>query len=251
VEAKAVADEANLAKSRFLAMMSHELRTPLNAVIGFSEFLSLEALGPLNEKQKIAVSNIHKGGTLLLNLVSDLLDFAKVESGEFDICIENISLAEVVDTAITFVEDQAKARLISIHWTGQIQTADGAALPGKAQATGDKLRLVQSVVNLLSNAIKYNDVGGDIWVTLKDNQASGHWIISVRDNGCGIKPEQLESIFEAFNRGYQKSSHIEGTGLGLNVAKRLLAAMGGEIQVESVVGEGATFHLHLLKTVED
>jgi len=251
VEAKAVADEANLAKSRFLALMSHELRTPLNAVIGFSEFLSLGTLGPLNEKQTVAVANIHKGGTLLLNLVSDLLDFAKVESGEFDICIENISLTDVVNTAVTFIEDEAKTRLVSIHWAGQSQTAGGVVLRKKARAVGDKLRLIQSVVNLLSNAIKYNDVGGDVWVTLKENQASSHWIISVRDNGCGIKPTQFESIFEAFNRGDQKSSHIEGTGLGLNVAKRLLTAMGGEIQVESVAGEGTTFHLNILKAAED
>lgn len=241
-EAKLVADEANLAKSRFLALMSHELRTPLNAVIGFSDMLKMHLLGPLNDKQLDAVDSINKGGTLLLNLVSDLLDFAKLESGEFDMCIEGIDPIEALATAVSFVADEARNRKITIHWDQEANQLSGT------RVVADKLRLIQSIVNLLSNAIKYTAEGGNIWLSVAEDTAKGTCTIGVKDDGCGIAEDQFDAIFEAFNRGAQQGSHIEGTGLGLNVAKRLLTAMGGDIHLESAPGIGTTFYLKLLRS---
>jgi PAS domain S-box-containing protein len=236
-EAKLAADEANLAKSKFLALMSHELRTPLNAVIGFSEFLSMEALGPLAEKQKEVVSNIHRGGSLLLNLVNDLLDFAKLESGQFDIDIGKVDILDAVDVAISMVEKDAASREITIHWDHDPDQP--------IWVYGDKLRLAQSIVNIFSNAIKYNEVGGNIWIRTSPGEGDVFQTISITDDGCGIDESQFQNIFEAFDRGDQKNSHVEGTGLGLNVTKRLLEAMGGSVTCESSVGIGTTFALHL------
>lgn len=237
VEAKARAEEANLAKSKFLALMSHELRTPLNAVIGFSELLAAEALGPLEGKQQEIVGNIHQGGTILLNLVNDLLDFARIESGQFDMELAEIDVIGAVASSATIVADDAARCDVTIHWD-----QEGSE---PRMARGDRLRLVQSIVNLFSNAIKYNRKGGNIWVSVEAGGAFGGMIVRVRDDGCGIKQERLSQIFDAFERGDQASGTIEGTGLGLNVSKRLLEAMGGDIRVESEPGQGSTFELHL------
>lgn len=235
VEAKAAAEAASLAKSKFLALMSHELRTPLNAVIGFSELLEAEAIGPLDKKQLEIVGNIHQGGTILLNLVNDLLDFTRVESGEFDTCTEKVNIADAITKSIAIVQDLAERRNITIHWTPE------KIKLGPAQ--GDQLRLVQCIVNLFSNAIKYNQPGGDIWVSVRDE--GDQCAVAVRDNGCGIKPDKIDRIFEAFERGDQSSGTIEGTGLGLNVCKRLLEAMGGSVSVESEWQKGSTFTIRL------
>lgn len=239
IYASDVAEEANMAKSKFLALMSHELRTPLNAVIGFSELLALQALGPLNEKQTSIVTNIHRGGTLLLNLVNDLLDFAKIESGQFDIDIQTVDPCEIVETAISIVQRDVRFNDINLHWSAETKSLR----PIKA----DKFRAVQSMVNLLSNAIKYNESGGNLWVELLEMEKDGFLTISVEDDGCGIKSEDFENIFIAFNRGNQKHSHIEGTGLGLNVTKRLIEAMKGRVRLESTWGVGSTFLVDLPK----
>jgi len=248
LEAKADADDANLAKSHFLALVGHELRSPLNAVIGFSDFLHSGALGPLNDKQQNSVNCILQGGKLLLNLVSDLLDYAKLESDVLDINLETLDPSETIDTAISFIQKDAEENGVSIHWENTSQKAEQ---PSLLYAKGDKLRLLQSILNLLSNAVKYNDAGGNIWISLQEAPATASernkLTISIKDDGYGIKAKDFAEIFEPFNRGGQKGGNIEGTGLGLNVAKRLLKEMGGDITLESTWGKGTTFYLTLEK----
>jgi len=236
-EAKASAEAANRTKSKFLALMSHELRTPLNAVIGFSEFLSLQSTGPLLKKQQEIVSNIHRGGSILLNLVDDLLDFAKLENDQIEIDLQRVDVVDALNTAFSIIQNGAENKQVTIHreYTPNIPI----------WVCTDKLRLIQSVVNMLSNAVKYNETGGNVWLKATLNEEGTSCSISVRDDGFGIKPDQLHCIFEAFNRGNQRYSSIEGTGLGLNVTKRLVAAMGGSINCESTWGEGSSFHIEL------
>jgi len=237
-EAKAAAEEANHTKSKFLALMSHELRTPLNAVIGFSELLSLQSTGPLVQKQQEIVSNIHRGGSILLNLVNDLLDFAKLESDQIVLDLQRIDLFDAVNTALSIIEKDGKDRHITVH-------ADyDTNMPIWVYA--DKLRLIQSIVNICTNAVKYNHSGGNIWLEVALSSDQSTCCLSVRDDGFGIKPDQLQCIFEAFNRGNQQKSDIEGTGLGLNVTKRLIEAMRGTVHCSSKWGEGSTFSLELL-----
>ena len=237
VAATAAAEDANRAKSRFLALMSHELRTPLNAVIGYADLLGTEALGSLQEKQKEIVSSIHHGGTLLLNLVNDLLDFGKLESGKFEIDCSEIDAIQSIETSISMLQSECEKRDVTIHWAAQEA--------GSFMCVGDRLRLEQSIVNVLSNATKYNRPGGNIWVTLEHAADSNRVVISVRDDGCGIHEKDFEAIFRAFERGPQSDGNIEGTGLGLNVTKRLMEAMNGSCYFESTWGKGTTFHLAL------
>ena len=233
--ARREAEEANKAKSQFLATMSHELRTPLNAIAGYSELLKLELRGPITPEQREDLERIDRSQRHLLSLINDVLNFAKIEAGHVAVASNPMSLAPVVESLREFVEPQLREKAL------QFQMDD--TLPnGEVRADPDKVR--QILINLLSNAIKFTPRGGHISLDCEENDDTV--FISVRDDGAGIPADKLDAIFEPFvqvNRAY--SSKHEGTGLGLAISRDLARRMGGDLTVESVLGRGSTFTLAL------
>jgi len=233
LRAKESAIAANQAKSEFLANMSHELRTPLNAIIGFSELMEMGVPAPLAGEQKEAVSHILNSGRHLLNLINEILDLARIESGKITLCIDKLNLPPLIDEVANLVMPSAKERRIAWY------TQEYAQL----YVNADKVRLRQTLLNLLSNAVKYNREGGSINIRylLADKQAR----ILITDTGHGIPVEQQSKLFQPFQRLGAENSQIEGTGIGLYIAKKLIEDMGGAIGVESRENIGSTFWIEL------
>ncbi|MGZ4953885.1 MAG: ATP-binding protein [Methylobacter sp.] len=231
--AKQAAEDASKAKSAFLASMSHELRTPLNAIIGFAQLLEMDKLTPLFDEQKIAVGHIMNSGRHLLNLINEILDLARIESGNLYIHLENIELAPLIEEAVSLSLPSATPRQINIRQLCSSEIAVRA----------DLLRLRQILLNLLSNAIKYNRQGGSI--TLSCVWVSDYVRITVVDTGLGIPDERRPEMFQPFHRLGAERTSIEGTGIGLVVCKRLIKAMGGRIGFDSTTGVGSRFWIEL------
>ncbi len=231
-QAKAAAEEANEAKSRFLAHMSHEFRTPLNAIMGFSEIIRNKVLGDsVSNAYTTYADHIHRSGEHLLNIVNDILDMAKIESGVQPLHQDTIDMRAVMSAAASFVQGLATQRSL------RIAVEASAHLPS---VRGDERFIRQVLINLLSNAIKFSPAEGEIvlWATYR----AGHWLdISVKDNGPGIEPTLLKRLGEPFLQGNPAVSHLgKGTGLGLSICKRYMDLLGGELRIESVVGVGTT-----------
>jgi len=237
--ARSAAEKANLAKSEFLSSMSHELRSPLNAILGFAQLMETESLPP-TPVQKESITQILQAGWHLLRLIDEVLDLAKVESGQVPISPEPVSLAEVLLECQSMIEPQAQQVGIKL-------TFHRCEMPYFVRA--DRTRLKQVIINLLSNAVKYNSNQGTVEVKCGEN-APGRIRVSVRDTGAGLSPEQLAQLFQAFNRLGQEAGQVEGTGIGLVVAKRLVELMGGEIGVESSLGVGSLFWFELIAVAE-
>ena len=231
--AREQADAANLAKSEFLSRMSHELRTPLNAILGFGQILNKQDLTPL---AKESVGYILKGGRHLLDLINEVLDIARVEAGHINLSLEAIGLADIVPEACALVRPLAAER--------NIRLVENTSELGTSYILADLQRLKQVLINLLSNAIKYNREGGQVEVSC-DPKPDGWTSIAIRDTGPGISPRDLPKLFTPFERLDASNSAIEGTGLGLVLSQRLVAAMGGTLSVESALGQGTTFTLAL------
>ncbi|UEX78752.1 chemotaxis protein CheB [Spiribacter halobius] len=230
-EARRTAEAASRAKSQFLSSMSHELRTPLNAVLGFSELLLEEDReAPLAEAQRESVEHIRQAGDHLLRLVSEILDLARIESGRLALSLVPVSLAEALTESVQMIRPAAEEAAL---------TLDIAEAPAGLRVQADPTRLQQVLLNLLSNAVKYNRRGGRLAVTLREEP--GRVGVAVTDTGEGIAPEDQWRVFEPFDRLGRDREAIEGTGIGLVVARRLLEGMGGELSMESVPGEGSTF----------
>lgn len=233
LQAKEEVERASKFKDQFLSTMSHELRTPLNAVLGFSDLLTEERYGPLNERQKRYVGHIQKGGKHLLSLINDILDLSRIEAGRLQLAIENVrvdfSLAEAVDTMRPLADKKS-------------QTLAKLARGGLS-VRADATRFKQMLMNLMGNAIKFTPEGGLIEIDAR--QAGDEVRIEVRDSGPGIPPEEQKRIFEAFYRLRQNDKAAEGTGLGLAITQRLVELHGGKLGIESEPGKGSCFYFTL------
>jgi signal transduction histidine kinase len=223
-------EAASRHKSEFLANMSHELRTPLNAIIGFSEVLSERMFGDLNEKQDEYLRDIHASGHHLLSLINDILDLSKIEAGRMELEMADFDVLTAIENAVVLVRERAGRRGIALH-----QAVDERL----ARIRGDERKIKQVLLNLLSNALKFTPEGGRI--DLRAELAEPMARISVADTGIGIAPEDHDRVFEEFRQVGTASKNVEGTGLGLALARKFIELHGGRIWVESEVGAGSIF----------
>jgi signal transduction histidine kinase len=233
--ARARADEANRAKTEFLAVMSHELRTPLNAIAGYAELMELGVHGPVTDAQRDALARIQRSGRHLLGLINDVLNFARIEGAHVELAIASVALDERLSVLETLLAPQLEAKHIRYTY----ERCDGGI-----RVAADPDKLDQIMLNLLSNAIKFTASGGTI--TLSCAASADQVTVSVSDSGQGIPADKHERIFEPFfqvDRGTTRAH--EGTGLGLAISRELARAMDGDILVESAAGEGSTFRVVL------
>jgi len=238
--------EMNRIKSDFLATMSHELRTPLNSILGFSEVLG--AIESLNDKQRRYVENIQKSGRTLLEMINDILDLAKMESGRFEVRPSRFTIEQVVGAQCDMARPLAERKNIDLET--EIQ-------PGVPPLNQDLARVQQILNNLLSNAIKFTPEGGRIRVTAGRNDAD-QLVLQVADTGVGIAAEELDAIFQKFRQGGNAMSdgdaitrEYSGSGLGLSIVRELCKLLGGDVTAASQLGHGSTFTVHLPWVLED
>jgi PAS domain S-box-containing protein len=236
-EARTAADAANRAKSDFLATMSHELRTPLNAIAGYVQLLELGVHGPITEPQREALGRIDRSQRVLLRLINDVLNLARIEARRVEYRLERVVLAELIESVVPLVEPQMAGRSLRLE----------VSVPGGLAAHADREKAEQILLNLLSNAIKFTPADGCIRIDARpDAVASDRLAISVQDTGIGIPPEKLAAVFEPFVQvDARRTRTQEGTGLGLTISRDLARGMGGDLTAESTVGEGSTFRLAL------
>jgi signal transduction histidine kinase len=240
-EARGAAQAANEAKSRFLNMMSHELRTPLGAIGGYASLLQDGIPGPLTDEQRKYIGRIRHNQQHLLQLVNELLDLGKIESGRIVFTKEAIPVQQVVDSVYTMIEPQIEGSRLRLN----VEPCDPALY-----FHADRERVEQIVLNLLSNAVKFTPAGGTVSITVSADE--DEICFSVHDTGVGIPADKLEAVFEAFYQveGSQNRTY-GGTGLGLAISRQLARSMGGDLKVESVPGKGSTFTLGLPRTQMD
>src|SRR5947209_15442725 len=220
-------------KSQFLASMSHELRTPLNAIIGFSDLLAENTAGTLTDKQGRFVGHVRNGARHLLQLINDILDLSKIESGLLELRCESFSVSEALPEVLSVIRPLAMAKNIRIEQLGE-----------DTSVYADRVRFKQVLYNLFSNALKFTPEGGAVRV---QSAINGNLVrISVTDTGVGIRPEDQQMIFEEFRQASETTRGVkEGTGLGLAITRRLVERQGGTISVVSALGKGSCFSFTL------
>jgi PAS domain S-box-containing protein len=232
--AKERAEQESRYKSQFLANMSHEFRTPLNAIIGFSELLDEQTMGPLNERQKEFVGYVMQGGRHLLALINDILDLSKVEAGRMQLTCDWVSPDKLVEDVRQMVKPLADKQ--GVHLILRVSE-------GMPPVYADPIRVKQILYNLLSNGIKFNHRHGKVELSVSCDEREVSWCVS--DSGMGIREEDLSRLFREFERIEHRGPKSEGTGLGLALTKSLVELHGGSIQVESLIGQGSTFTVRM------
>jgi PAS domain S-box-containing protein len=221
------AEAANKAKSVFLANMSHELRTPLNAILGFSELMREQVFGPVGERYQEYVALIHSSGQHLLDLITDMLDMAKIEAGKMILAPERIPLSESVDDCLRILKEQAESGLVVL--------VNG--VEGRPAVQADRRAIKQVLLNLLSNAIKFTPPGGTVTVSM--TRSDSRAFVTVQDTGIGISPEDMARLGNPFEQAKANAMHAKGgTGLGLALVKALVEKHGGRFVMESQLGMG-------------
>ncbi|HEU4559272.1 MAG TPA: ATP-binding protein [Longimicrobium sp.] len=246
--ATVTAEEASRAKSEFLASMSHEMRTPLNAVLGYADLLELELPGPLTEDQREQITRIRSASAHLLAMVDEVLDLARLESGQLPVAREHASVQEAVEDALTRVRHAAEAKDITLQ--------DRCAGGEPRWYLADPARVGQAIDNLLSNAVKFTTAGGSVRVSCSVSarvelearvSGTGPWVcVEIEDTGIGIAPERVHQMFEPFRQAEEGHTRTEGgAGLGLTVARHLARLMGGDVTVRSAPAVGSCFTLWL------
>jgi PAS domain S-box-containing protein len=232
---RAVAEEANRAKSSFLAVMSHELRTPLNAIGGYVQLIELGVYGPVSTEQREPLARIARSQRHLLGLINDVLNLSRIEAGRVEYAIEDVPVVEIASHVLPMIEPQLAAK----------QLRSEVRIPPDLVARADREKVQQILLNLLTNAMKFTPAGGEVVVEASPGR-DGIALVRVRDSGIGIPAEMLERVFEAFvqvDATHTRAS--EGTGLGLAISRDLARGMGGDLRAESEVGRGSTFILSL------
>ncbi|MFQ5773133.1 MAG: ATP-binding protein [Kiloniellaceae bacterium] len=229
-ESMRMAQEASVAKSQFLANMSHELRTPLNAILGFSEIMHREQLGPIGTpRYRTYAQDINKSATHLLQIINDILDISKIESGKFEVHDDVFSLQQILDSVTRLMRPRAGEAAVSLNMEVD---------PDLPVLRSDELRLKQVLLNLVSNAVKFTPPGGQVAVRANIAE-NGDLIVAVADTGIGIPASEIRrvlSIFEQVDGGLNRK--YEGTGLGLPLAKLITERLGGHLVLESEFGKG-------------
>ena len=231
---KHAARKNSLEQSEIISSMSHELRTPLNAILGFAQLMELGSPPP-TPSQRISIERIFESGWYLLSLINQILHSAAIESGKLSLSQTPLSLFNILEECQTMIKSQAQKKNIRLN----LQRHE---LP--VYVLADETKLKQVLINLLTNAIKYNREAGNVTVEYSQND-SGMTRISIHDTGHGLTQDQINKLFQPFNRLGRETGSEEGTGIGLVVTKKLVEFMGGEIGVESVVAVGSTFWIDL------
>lgn len=234
IAAKIEADRANQAISKFLSRMSHELRTPLNAIMGFSQLSEYDKT--LSDPQRGIAKKIYSAGQHLLFLINEILDLAKIESGNVSLSMQPVSTTEVINDCLALTKTLASSRRISIKFNPEHAN--------EPIILADYNRFKQVLLNLVSNAIRYNKVGGQVEIYCSERGA-GTVRINVSDSGAGIDKKKILHLYEPFNRLGAEAGNTEGTGIGLVITRQLVELMGGELGVESTPGEGAVFWVNM------
>lgn len=234
--AKDSAEQENKQKSKFLANVSHELRTPLNAIIGFSEIISTESMGPIeNEQYKEFIKDIHTSGLHLLSLINDILDFSKAEEDKLEVLFEDVDLTKVIKISLRMVLPRAEQSKVNLQ----------EVLPEEHLILKlDSKRIKQVLLNLLSNAVKFTAENGTVTIKASKNPTMSACIIEVSDTGVGMEPQDIARALAPFGQVDNKlSRRYEGTGLGLPLTKKLVELMKGKFEIKSEVGMGTTISL--------
>jgi signal transduction histidine kinase len=238
--------ELNMLKSDFLATMSHELRTPLNSILGFSEVLG--SIDALDEKQKRYVTNIQKSGKTLLEMINDILDLAKIESGKMETRLTDFRIAQLIAAQCDMARPLTERKNIDLEHQAE---------PDLPPLHQDQARVQQILNNLVSNAIKFTPEGGRITVAAR-RDAANFLLLDVADTGVGIAPEDRQTIFEKFRQGKTAmpggdamTREYSGSGLGLSIVKELCRLLGGEVALQSELGKGSTFTVRIPWALED
>ena len=240
-KSRAAAIAANNAKSQFLANVSHELRTPLNAIIGFSTMLAREQFGPMSDPKYVEYANdIHESGRHLLDVINDILDLSRAETGTLSVTFEALNLGKIIEKALNIVAGQAHERKIDVY----------TDLPEKMpKIYADRVRLMQILLNLVSNAIKFTNEGGQVTIRARAEAAKNnihYFTFEVQDTGIGMSEADVRKAFTLFNQldsGLNRK--YDGAGLGLPLTKRLVELHHGKIKIDSIEGVGTTVTVRL------
>jgi len=232
------ANQANEAKSSFLASMSHELRTPMNAIIGYSEMLTEDAEDDGLDDMAADLNKVNAAGKHLLSLINDILDISKIEAGRMELFMETFDLRQMLDDATSTAQPLFEKNENELVVDAQ---------EGLGSVYADVTKVRQSLFNLLSNAAKFTKAGTITLTVRREKRDGGDWfVMAVSDTGIGIPPDKLDKVFEEFSQADESTTRdFGGTGLGLSLTRQLCQMMGGDILLESEVGVGSTFTIQL------